>query len=178
MKKIFLSMLAAAVMTACSSSTEESTETVETATAEETVVEESTEAETEEPAEAPAAQEVTVELESNDMMKFDKSEIFVPASSKVTLTLTHTGKMKKEVMGHNFVLLAKGTSIPDFAAKAVAAKDNDYIPEGDAVIAHTSIIGGGESTSVTFDAPAPGTYQFICSFPGHYGAMKGEFIVE
>ena len=40
------------------------------------------------------------------------------------------------------------------------------------------LIGGGEETTVTFDAPAKGTYDFICSFPGHYALMKGKFIVE
>ena len=33
------------------------------------------------------------------------------------------------------------------------------------------MLGGGES------APEPGTYIFICSFPGHYQLMMGEFIV-
>ncbi|MEM6771051.1 MAG: plastocyanin/azurin family copper-binding protein, partial [Bacteroidota bacterium] len=27
-------------------------------------------------------------------------------------------------------------------------------------------------------APAAGEYDFICTFPGHYGVMKGKFIVE
>ncbi|HBX64839.1 MAG TPA: azurin, partial [Balneolaceae bacterium] len=26
--------------------------------------------------------------------------------------------------------------------------------------------------------PEAGTYDFICSFPGHYALMKGKFIVE
>ncbi|WP_095533222.1 azurin [Jiulongibacter sediminis] len=169
MKKLMITLAAVAVLSSCSSSSEENTETLEST--------ENAVAEVAEPA-APAKQEVTVELESNDMMKFNKTEIFVPAGSTVTLNLTHTGKMEKAVMGHNFVLLAKGTDIPAFVSTAIAAKENDYIPESDAIIAHTGLIGGGESTSVTFEAPAPGTYQFICSFPGHYGAMKGEFIVE
>ncbi|MBT8261281.1 MAG: azurin, partial [Bacteroidia bacterium] len=38
--------------------------------------------------------------------------------------------------------------------------------------------GGGQSTSVTFMAPEVGTYDFICSFPGHSALMKGKFIVE
>ena len=40
------------------------------------------------------------------------------------------------------------------------------------------MIGGGESDTITFDAPEPGTYIFICSFPGHYQLMMGEFIVS
>jgi len=49
------------------------------------------------------------------------------------------------------------------------------------VLAATEVIGGGESTTITFslDALDPaGDYQFFCSFPGHYGLMKGAFRIE
>lgn len=129
------------------------------------------------PKETTVVTEVKLALAGNDEMKFDKTEFKVKAGQKITLTLTHTGKFKKELMGHNFVLLKLGTDLPAFAEKAMAAKANDYIPS-EGVIAHTTTIGGGETTSVTFTAPAKGTYDFICSFPGHYGMMKGKFIVE
>ena len=118
-------------------------------------------------------------LSSNDLMAYDKTELRVKAGKKVTLTLIHTGKMAKTAMGHNFVLLKQGTDVADFATEAVQSRENDFIPEsGDAIIAYTKLIGGGESTTITFDAPAPGTYDYICSFPGHYGVMRGKFIVE
>ena len=120
-----------------------------------------------------------VVLLATDMMQFDKNEIRVPAGKKVKLTLRHTGKQAVEVMGHNFVLLTQGTEIPAFGAKASAARDNAYIPQDtDAVIVHTKMLGGGQSDTIEFDPPAPGTYDFICSFPGHYSVMKGKFIVE
>jgi azurin len=40
------------------------------------------------------------------------------------------------------------------------------------------MLGGGETTTIAFTAPAAGTYDYICSFPGHYGMMKGKLIVE
>lgn len=120
----------------------------------------------------------TLEIAGDDAMKFDKSELKAKAGQKITLTLTHTGKMAKNVMGHNWVLLKQGADITAFAEKAIAAgPDKEYIPEEN-VIVSTKIIGGGESVTITFDAPAAGTYDFICSFPGHYGMMKGKFIVE
>lgn len=120
-----------------------------------------------------------VVLLATDLMQFDKNEIRVPAGKKIKFTLRHTGKQPVEVMGHNFVLLTMGTEIPAFAAKASAARDNDYIPEDtDAVIVHTKMLGGGQTDTIEFDAPEPGTYDFICSFPGHYSVMKGKFIVE
>ncbi|MEM9157646.1 MAG: azurin [Verrucomicrobiota bacterium] len=124
------------------------------------------------------ADAVNIELGSNDMMQFDKTELRAPAGSNVTLTLKHTGKLPKMSMGHNFVLLKQGTDLAAFGAKSAAAAANEYIPEGDEIIAHTKLIGGGESASVTFKAPAAGTYDFICSFPGHYAIMKGKLIVE
>jgi len=58
-------------------------------------------------------------------------------------------------------------------------KVNDYIPKDTQdVIVHTKIIGGGETTTIEFDAPAVGTYDFICSFPAHFAMMNGKFIVE
>ena len=120
-----------------------------------------------------------IAIAGNDLMQFDKKEFSIKAGEEVTLTLRHTGKIDKKIMGHNFVLLKKGTSIPEFAAKAAAAgSSKDWIPDGDEVIAHTKMIGGGETTTVTFAAPAVGTYDFICSFPGHSGLMKGKFIVK
>lgn len=122
---------------------------------------------------------IRLTLNSDDRMKFDKSELTVFDGQTVVLTLVHTGSMPVTAMGHNFVLLRQGTSIPDFAKEALDAKENSYVPaNGKSVIAHTDLIGGGESTTVTFDAPEKGEYDFLCSFPGHYSIMKGKFFVN
>lgn len=120
-----------------------------------------------------------VALEGTDQMKYNTSRIEVKAGSKVKLTLTHTGKMPAQSMGHNFVLLAQGTDIPTFAGAAATASDAGYIPADQtaAVLAHTTVVGGGESVTIEFDAPAAGEYDFICSFPGHYSLMNGKFVV-
>lgn len=120
-----------------------------------------------------------VVVNSNDAMKFDVSEIKAKAGEEIKLTLNHTGKLAKDVMGHNFVVLAQGTDVQAFANAAIQAKANDYIPEGnDSVLAHTKVIGGGESDTITFTLKEKGTYEFICSFPGHSFMMKGVIIVE
>tara|TARA_R110000868_G_scaffold410693_5_gene699845 strand:- start:23951 stop:24406 length:456 start_codon:yes stop_codon:yes gene_type:complete len=125
-----------------------------------------------------SSNKVEIVIEGNDQMKFDLSEITVKEGDTVVLTLKHVGKLPKAAMGHNWVLLAKGTVVNEFANKAVRARDTEYIPEGDQVLAHTALIGGGEETTIEFVAPASGEYDFICSFPGHYSLMKGKFIVE
>jgi len=125
------------------------------------------------------AKAVEVKVTGNDMMQYNVKVIRVKEGQEVTLVLEHIGKMAANIMGHNVVVLKQGTDISSFGSEASAAKDSDYIPNGGKdVIAHTKMIGGGETASVTFTAPAKGEYDFICSFPGHYGIMQGKFIVE
>ena len=120
-----------------------------------------------------------VVLTSNDAMQFNKAEIRVNAGEKIKLTLKHIGKLDKKIMGHNFVLLKQGVNLTAFGNMAVIFSENDYIPKDtNDIIVHTKLIGGGESAVIEFDAPEVGTYEFLCSFPGHYGMMKGKFIVE
>ena len=120
-----------------------------------------------------------VTITSNDGMRFDVRKINVASGQKVRLTLNHTGKLDKKIMGHNVVILKNGVKASAFAVKAASSKENDYIPVGTSeVIAHTKMIGGGESTVVEFTAPEKGTYNYICSFPGHFAMMKGKLIVE
>jgi len=172
MKKLFLSVVVASmILSSCGGdgAKDKSTSTTKAKT------------EQKEPAKATATHQneaVNLTLSGDDTMKFNKAEFKVKAGQKVNLTFKNVGKLAKKVMGHNFILLKKGTDIPKFAALAMKAKDNDYIPSEDQIIAHTKVLGPGESTTITFTAPAKGTYDYICSFPGHYGIMNGKFIVE
>lgn len=122
---------------------------------------------------------VEITIEGNDKMQYNLDEIKVKEGQTVVLTLKHVGKLPKAAMGHNWVLLTQGTDIQEFGAAAAKSADNDYIPEGtENVIVYTSMLGGGEEETIEFTAPEAGTYDFICSFPGHYALMKGKFIVE
>jgi azurin len=122
--------------------------------------------------------EIAIILNSNDQMQFDKKVLSASPGQSITLTLNHTGRGNKMIMGHNFVLLKKDVDVDVFARKAVEARDSEYIPEGDEMIAYTGLIGGGESITITFDAPEQGVYNFICSFPAHYQLMRGQLIVK
>lgn len=121
--------------------------------------------------------EVTVE--SNDQMKFDKAEIAIAADcTEVALTLKHTGTLAAEVMGHNWVLAKTDEYRPLAIAGGRETAETSFLPKDDArAIAFTPVIGGGETTSVTFSTDkleAGGDYTFFCSFPGHWGVMKGK----
>lgn len=121
-----------------------------------------------------------ITIEANDQMMYNIKTIEAKAGEKIEITLTNKGTMPKESMGHNWCLLAQGANLEDFAVAAATAKNNDYIPKDleKNVIAHTKILGPGESETISFDAPAAGSYKFICSFPGHYMMMQGDLIVK
>ena len=126
-----------------------------------------------------SSDKIEIVIESNDQMRFNLSEITVKQGQTIVLTLKHVGKLPKAAMGHNWVLLQPDTDLATFAMKAMKARDNEYVPvEAPEVVVNTILLGGGEETTIEFKAPAPGTYSFICSFPGHYALMQGTFIVE
>jgi azurin len=130
-----------------------------------------------------AAEPCRLNIEGNDAMKFNFTELKVSSGcTEVELTLKHTGKLPKETMGHNWVLTKTADMMPVANAGVAAGIAKDYLPAGDKrVIAHTKLVGGGQSTSVKFPMSKltkGGDYTFFCSFPGHYGLMKGKFIVQ
>lgn len=124
------------------------------------------------------ADDCSVTIDSNDAMQFDKKSIEVSKSCKeFTINLTHSGKLAKNVMGHNIVI-TKTADARAVASDAISAGlDNQYVKPGDErVIAFTDIIGGGEKTAKTFKVDklkAGEDYTFFCSFPGHIAIMTG-----
>tara|TARA_B100000963_G_scaffold184843_1_gene160668 strand:+ start:2552 stop:3025 length:474 start_codon:yes stop_codon:yes gene_type:complete len=112
-------------------------------------------------------------INSYDNMFFDKKELNIKANEEINLILNHNGKMKKEIMGHNFVILKKDIDVDNFARKAFMSKKTDYIPKTNETIAYTKLIGGGQSDTITFTIKETGKYNYICSFPGHYQVMNG-----
>ena len=119
-----------------------------------------------------------VTIGATDSMQYTVKEFTVKAGQKVKLTLKHLGQLPKAAMGHNLVILKPGVTAVSFATAAIPAKD--YFPEdkADQTIAHTALIGGGETTTIEFTAPAAGTYEYICSYPNHWAMMLGKTIVK
>ena len=138
------------------------------------------------PAPAAATKPAMVEncattLESNDAMQYNADSITVPTScTQFTNNQQHVGTMAANVMGHN-VVVAKADDMAGIAADGAADTVN-HVKAGDArVIAHTKVIGGDESTSVTFDVAKikdGGPFKFFCSFPGHLALMQGSIQVQ
>jgi azurin len=130
---------------------------------------------------APAAGPRVIEITANDTMKFSLVTIEARAGEELKVVLTNAGTQPKEIMGHNWVLLKAGSDAAAFSAAATTAKDTDFVPPAlkDQIIAHIGTLGPRKSGEVTFTAPAPGEYPFLCSFPAHYAiGMKGTLIVK
>ena len=121
-----------------------------------------------------------VDIAGNDQMQYDKKEIAVAADcTEVEVTLKHTGKLPAQAMGHNWVL-ARTSDLSAVASDGMGAGlPNNYLKKGDTrVIAHTKVVGGGQSDTVKFATSAlkkGEAYSFFCSFPGHSTMMKGVF---
>jgi azurin len=128
----------------------------------------------------PAAR--TINIQAGDNMKFSVTKIVAKPGERLRVVLTSKGTMPKLAMAHNVVFLAKGTDVDAFINASALARTTDYIAPSmkSKIIAATKLAGNGETVEVTFMAPkAPGNYDFVCSFPGHYlGGMKGVLTVK
>lgn len=119
-------------------------------------------------------------ISANDAMQFSKQTLEVDKTCKnVKLTLTHTGKLPINIMGHNWVLSAS-SDVKDIATAGMqAGVEKRYVPQGDPrVLAVTEVVGGGSSTTIEFSIAQLSTeksYKFFCSFPGHFAVMQGDF---
>lgn len=121
-----------------------------------------------------------VTLDATNNMAFTTKEIAVAKSCKeVSITLKNTGTFAKAIMGHNLVISKKADMQAVIEDGNAAGLAKNYVKENDdRVIAHTIVIGGGETASVKFKldkVDTKDTYSFFCSFPGHATVMKGVF---
>lgn len=122
---------------------------------------------------------VTLDIGSKgDELAFDKTALEATAGSKVSLTFKNNSNPGANLL-HNWVLTKPGAAEGVEGDGIAAGEANNYIkPNDDRVIAHTKLIKGGESETITFDAPAAGAYPFVCTFPGHGALMKGTLTVK
>jgi len=130
---------------------------------------------------APAAAQRTVELVGTDNMKYSTATIEATAGESLRIVVRGQGAMPKISMAHNFVLLQPGTDAASFANEGAMHRSADFIPPGMAnrVIAKTPMAGAGETVETTITAPGPGSYPFVCTFPGHAMAgMVGTLVVK
>jgi len=122
-------------------------------------------------------------ITGNDAMQFDLKKMEVSSGENIKVTFKNIGSIPKIAMGHNWVLLKKDTDALAFGQKVLASGGSatNALPKSllGEVIAHTDVLGPGESESVTFQAPSePGDYEYVCTFPGHFAMMRGVLLVK
>ncbi|NNC84685.1 MAG: hypothetical protein HKN75_01310 [Bacteroidia bacterium] len=110
-----------------------------------------------------------------DDMEFVQKELTVKTGSTVHLQFNNLST--DGAMQHNFVLIENGEAdkVGSFAMQAGA--ENEFVPRMPEVLAHTKMLLPEENVLFIFRAPTPGTYMYICTYPGHYSKMQGMFIV-
>ena len=129
------------------------------------------------------AETCDINLKANDAMKFDQRTVTVDHTCKtITINLVHTGMLPAKTMGHNVVITSSVALQAVAQAGAKAGLTGNFVPPNDPrVIAFTTIIGGGEKTSVSFPGiklKAGDAYSFFCSAPGHWTLMRGQLVVK
>lgn len=108
-----------------------------------------------------------------DTLKFDLANLEAKVGSTVMVVFQNASTINQ----HNWVLVQAGTKDAVSAAGTEAGPDAAWIPQGDdRVIAATGLLDPGATEEVSFTAPAAGTYQFVCTFPGHNFTMFGDFV--
>lgn len=115
-----------------------------------------------------------------ERMQFTVTEFKVRAGAPVKVVLENP-----DVTPHNILICAPGTAdeiglaANEMAKLPDAFEKSDFIPKSDKILHFTKMLKQGETGILRFHAPKePGTYPYICSFPGHYLVMRGVMIVE
>jgi azurin len=124
-----------------------------------------------------------VEITGGDDMKYSVATIAAKPGESLRIRLKGIGSpaMPKIAMAHNIIILKPKTDVTAFATAAANARATNFVPPAlkDQVIAASGLAGNGETVDLDFKVPtAPGSYPFICTFPGHYLTMKGTLVVK
>ena len=107
-------------------------------------------------------------------MAYDKTVLRAMAGENIEINLENTDEMQ-----HNLVVIQKGSTdlfgkmVDKFLQSPDAAK-MEYVPKSRYVLGATQMLDPEESGSIQLTLPdKPGTYPYICTFPGHWQMMQG-----
>ena len=108
-----------------------------------------------------------------DEMAFKPNRLTCPAGAEIHLSFHHAGEISSDP--HDWVLLKPGTEKAFLADADRQTDDTVVVPPADAdmALAATPLCPKGKTVSVTFTAPSPGDYPFVCSVAGHGESMNG-----
>ena len=89
-----------------------------------------------------------------------------------------------DVTQHNLVIVEPGATMEIGMAGNMMAAQKDgvkkhFIPESKKILHHTKLLTQDTSEVLRFKAPTkPGTYPYLCTYPGHWVIMQGVMVVK
>ena len=119
--------------------------------------------------------DIVISIGTEPGLKYDVKNFEVEAGSKVQLTFGNNDDML-----HNLVMVKPNTAdqVGELALKlGIDGPKVGYIPASDNILFHTCLLQPESVESIYFVAPAPGTYTYVCTFPGHAAVMRGTMTV-
>jgi azurin/glucose/arabinose dehydrogenase len=114
-----------------------------------------------------------------ERMLFDVKSFTVKPGQPVKLVFANP-----DLMQHNLVIVKPGALEEVGIAGNEMAKDpdgikKDFVPKSDKVLHATKLIDPQATTVLRFRAPTqPGSYPYVCTFPGHWLIMNGVMEVK
>lgn len=119
---------------------------------------------------------VSLEIQTQPGLKYNKTELRVAAGSRVSLKFINPDDMQ-----HNLVITKPGAaaSLGQAALQmGLNGPGNHYIPESSDILFHTSLLEPESEETIYFVAPSqPGRYEYVCTVPGHATVMRGVLVV-
>lgn len=110
-------------------------------------------------------------------LSYDITEIRAKAGSTITIRYENVSDMP-----HNIVFVNSRDDIQPVGVAGIRARDNGYVPQDEdsqsRIFANTELAKPGNTVFVTLTVPEPGTYPYICTYPGHFTMMQGDLISE
>ena len=131
------------------------------------------------PTSATANSAMIVINSAGDKLAFDVTQISLDAEPGTTIQVRFNNTAQS--IRHNWVLVKGDQTIASLVnTDGEAAGGPAFLPkQSEHVLAATQMIEPGQSETLSFSVPAPGSYAFLCTFPGHYlNGMRGVLTVK
>jgi putative heme-binding domain-containing protein len=122
--------------------------------------------------------EITVRA-LEEQMAYDQTVLVVQAGQGVQIRFEND-----DIMPHNLVIVDSPAAREEVGIAADQMQNEPdalakgYLPPSDHILHHTRLVYPQNSETLTFTAPTtPGTYAYVCTFPGHWIKMYGALLV-
>jgi azurin len=115
----------------------------------------------------------------HEQLRYDTNHITVEADKPFEIVFEND-----DLMPHNLIICQKGakealgTAALTMTPDQLDSKGRAYVPESNQIIAATQMLEAGEKARLTIEGLAPGEYEYVCTFPGHWSVMNGKLNIR